>query len=365
MNTTGDTMFTIGDRPIGDAHPCFITFEAGATHDSLEYAKKLCLLAAQAGGDAVKFQIFDPDKLVADKKQLFSYEILIDRKTGATKTVSEPLYDIFCRRFLTRDEWFEVKKYCDDLGIAFFATACFKEDIDLLAELKCDSIKIASSDVNHLPLIRQAAETGMCLQLDTGNATIGEVEKAVDVAREAGNQNIIIHNCPSGYPARIESINLRMIPTMKRMFGLPIAFSDHTPGHDMDIAALALGANLLEKTITLDRMTPSVEHVFSLEPDEMKEFVSTIREMETALGSSRRIMSPEERERGKATRRSAFTTKSVRKGEVMDSSNMEYRRPGYGIPPDVLDPLDNVRFAADLPPGHMLALGDITHGGTP
>ena len=167
----------ISNREIGDGNPCFITFEAGPTHDGLESAKHLVKLAAEAGADAIKFQISDPDRLVADKKMPFSYEVLVDRKTGKTETVTEPLYDILCRRALTPDEWRELKQYSDSLGLVFFSTVGFEEDVQLLEELGCHSIKIASADVNHFPLIRRVARTGMNVQLDTGNATIGEVEE--------------------------------------------------------------------------------------------------------------------------------------------------------------------------------------------
>ncbi|MCI5116468.1 MAG: N-acetylneuraminate synthase [Candidatus Electrothrix sp. LOE1_4_5] len=350
----------IGNKTIGDGHPCFITYEAGPTHDGLESAKKLVKLAAEAGADAVKFQTFDPDRLVADKKMLFSYEVLVDRKTGKTETVEEPLYDILCRRYLSLDEWRALKKYSDSFGLVFFSTVGFEEDVQLLEELECHSIKIASADVNHFPLIRQVARTGMCVQLDTGNATIGEVEKAVDVCRSEGNDNIIIHNCPSGYPARLESINLKIIPTLKRMFPeYPIAYSDHTPGWKMDVAAVTLGANLVEKTITQDRTTPSVEHIFSLEPSEMKRFISTIRDVETALGRTRRIMHLEELEKRKNVRRSLFLKSSVQKGQRLGEVDVEFRRPGFGIGPDMYEQLLELRFMSDLPAEHQLTLKDL------
>ncbi len=352
-------MVTLGQRKIGEGEPCFITFEAGPTHDGIESAKRLVTLAAEAEADAVKFQICDPDRLVSDKKQLFSYEILVDRQTGKTETVSEPLYDILCRRALTSNEWAEVKRHSDFLGLAFFATVGFEDEIELLEKLRCDSVKIASADVNHWPLIRRVARTGMCVQLDTGNATIGEIEEAVDIIRSEGNENIIIHNCPSGYPARLESINLNLIPTLKRMFIYPVAFSDHTPGWEMDIAAVALGANLVEKSITEDRMTPSIEHIFSLEPSEMKSFVKKIRDLEVALGNSRRVLHPDERESRKAIRRSAFLKRSVRKGSLVKDAEIEFRRPGYGISPNVLETNMKRTFSNDLPAGHMIKFSEL------
>ncbi|WP_017658935.1 N-acetylneuraminate synthase family protein [Baaleninema simplex] len=351
--------FQIGNRKIGDEYPCFITFEAGATHSGVEYAKQLVRLASQAGADAVKFQIFDVDRLVSDKQQLFTYKVLLDRESGQVEEVQEPLYDILLRRSLSRDEWQTVKATADEENLAFFATVGYPEDIEFLQELGCHSIKIASSDVNHHPLIQKAAQTGMCIQLDTGNSTIGEVEEAVDLILHEGNENLIIHQCPSGYPARLESINLRIIPTLKQMFQVPVAYSDHTPGWEMDIAAVALGANLVEKTITLDRTTRSVEHIFSLEPEDMKQFVQTIRNVETALGRPRRLMTDTERQKRLATRRSCFYKTSIYPGEILTEEMFDYRRPGYGISPSEAVKLIGRRIRRECPEGKQVEWSDV------
>lgn len=347
-----------GTRFVGDGQPCFITYEAGPTHDGFESAKRLVKLAAEAGADAVKFQIFDPDRLVADKKLPFSYEVLIDRATGKTETVEEPLYNILQRRCLEIHEWRQLKQYADSLKLAFFSTVAFEEDIDLLVAMGCDSIKIASADVNHYPLIRLAARTGMCIQLDTGNATLGEIETAVDVIRSEGNESIIIHQCPSGYPARLPSINLNIIKTLKQMFVYPVAFSDHTPGWEMDVAALAIGANLLEKTITEDRTTRSVEHIFSLEPNEMKNFIQTIRDVEVAIGTNRRVMQPAELQKRKNARRSIFLKTAAKAGQALGDVEIDFRRPGFGIGPDRYEELRPLTFCKDLASGHMLKMED-------
>ena len=352
-------MVQFGNRIIGDGHACFITFEAGPSHTGLESAKALVKEAAAAGADAIKFQILDPDRLVADKKQLFSYKILLDEQTGETEEISEPLYDILARRAMSDSEWRKVKKYSDSLGLAFFATVGFEEEIELLESLRCDSIKIASSDVNHLSLIRRAAKSGMCIQLDTGNSTLGEIETAVDAVRSEGNENIIIHQCPSGYPAHLESINLNIITTLKQMFPYPVAYSDHTPGWDMDIAAVALGANLVEKTITFDRKTRSVEHIFSLEPKDMRQFIQTIRDLEKAMGSRRRIMAPEERKKGLATRRSVYLKEAATAGKKLSDFNLEFRRPGYGISPLQYEIVKEYKFKHDLESGSQVQIADL------
>jgi sialic acid synthase SpsE len=352
-------MFHIGDRQVGDGAPCYITFEIGPTHNGVESAQRLIKHAADAGADAVKVQIFDPSRLVADRKQLFSYQVLKDRATGEMETIEEPLYDILKRRSLTPDEWRDVKTYSDSLGMAFFSTVGFDEDVELLEELNCHSIKIASADVNHFPLLRRVARTDMCIQLDTGMATLGEIETAVDVIRSEGNDNIIIHQCPSGYPARLESINLNVIPTLKRMFPYPVAFSDHTPGNEMDIAAVALGVNLVEKTITEDRMTRSVEHIMSIEPDEMKSFVQTIREVEIAMGDNRREFHGEEKQNRNSIRRSVFLCGDAKAGQKLSECEIEFRRPGFGISPSFYEEIKDASLNCDLSAGHMLSLEDL------
>lgn len=346
-------------RAIGDGHPCFLTFEAGPTHDGLETAKKLATVASEAGADAVKFQMVDPDRLVADKKQMFSYQILVDRETGALKPVEEPLYDLLKRRALTRDEWSALKAHCDGLGLAFFATIAFEDELAFLAELGCHGVKIASADVNFNQLLRAAAQTGMQIQLDTGNASIGEIETAIDVIRAVRDVEIVVHHCPSGYPASAENVNLNIIPSMKRLFGIPIAYSDHYPGWEMDIAAITLGANLIEKTITLDRMTPSVEHVMSLEPAEASRFVKVVRDVEKGFGSSRRELTPAMRKSRDMIRRSAFLSAPAKGGTKIEDLPVIFRRPGTGIGPDVFETLGGLALRADLPEGAMLKRGDL------
>jgi sialic acid synthase SpsE len=353
----------IGERAVGDGAPCFVTFEAGATHAGLESAKRLVDVAADAGADAIKFQILDPDRLVADRTQPFTYDVLVDRATGARETVTEPLYDLLKRRALAADQWRAVKRHADARGLAFFATAGFPDEVDMMAAMGCDSIKIASADIDHFPLIRHAARTGLCLQIDTGSATLGEVEAAVDVIRAEGNERIVIHHCPTGYPAKIEAINLRVIGTLRRMFPYPIAYSDHTPSHAMDVAALALGANLLEKTITEDRTTRGIEHIMSLEPHEAQAFIAILREVEMAFGGARRTFDAETRERRRAVRRSAHLAAPARAGTRLADAALDYRRPGFGLSPAVAEQYGAARLTRDLPAGHRLGLGDLTQDG--
>jgi N,N'-diacetyllegionaminate synthase len=354
----------LAGKLVGQGQPCFIVYEAGPTHDSLESAKRLVKMAAEAKADAVKFQLVDPDRLVADRQQPFSYDILVDRESGRTETITEPLYDILCRRVLTLDEWSNLKAYSDSLGLAFFVTVNFSEDLEFVRTMSCDSLKIASADVTHLPLIREAARTGVCIQLDTGNSTLGEIETAVDVILNEGNGNVIIHQCPSGYPARLESINLKIIPTLRQMFRCPVAFSDHSPGWEMDVAAVAIGADLVEKTITEDCTTPSVEHIMSLEPPHSYDFVRIIRDVETALGHPRRVISQQEREKHRAIRRSVYLREAVAAGTKLENAVVDFRRPGYGVSPAAYEELASAVFKVGRPAGHLLSVQDLENAGT-
>lgn len=349
----------IGNKYIGDQHKTFITFEAGPTHEGIDSAKELIRHAALAGGDAIKFQIFDPDELVADKSLLYSYDVLVDRNTGKTETVTEPLYDIFVRRSMTESDWREAKNYADSLGLTFFATIGDEHGLELVKSLGCESIKVASADVNYLSWLRKIAQLGVPIQLDTGNATFGEIEQAVDVINAAGNNQIIIHNCPSGYPAHLDSINLNMLPTLKQLFKCPVAYSDHSPGDAMDIAAVALGANMIEKTITMDRTTRSVEHIMSLEPDEMDAFVKTIRELEVALGDTRRVMSSVEKQNRLNIRRSVILAEDVQQGQKLGDVKVKFKRPGYGISPDLYETLLDREFNKPLSAGALVDLSDL------
>lgn len=351
--------FKLGNKEIGAGHPCYIVFEAGPTHDGIETALKLVEVAAEAGADAIKFQILDSERLMGKKDVEITYKVLKDRDTGEMEALTEPLIETLKRRELTKEEWRQVKACCDELGITFFATIDYAETVDFVVELGCHSIKICSGDVIHHPIIRYAARTGLPVMLDTGSSTIGEIEKAVEVVKGEGNEKIIIHHCPSGYPARLESINLNIINTLKQMFDYPIAFSDHTPGWDMDIAAVALGVCMVEKTITLDRTIRSCEHIMSIEPHEAKSFVKAIRDLEIAMGTSRRIMTGEEAQQKLKARRSIFAKTFIPKGTLLKEEDIDYRRPGNEIRPDESCYAFGRPVLRDIQSGEMITWNDI------
>ena len=351
-------MISIGQKTIGNDSPCYITLEAGPTINGFDSAKQLIDIAANTGADAIKFQLLNANELVADKKQQFKYEILINAEKQQTKKISESLYDILKRRELTDDEWRELKKYCDKKNIEFFGTILSDHYLELIKELKTNTVKIASSDINHIPLIVKAAKTGMCIQLDTGNASYDEIAYAIKKIEEQGNNKIVIHHCPTGYPAEIESVQLAEITKLKSLFPYPIAFSDHTPGWHMNIAAICLGANMVEKTITVDRTTPSVEHMFSLEKNEVQKFIKEIREVEKAIKDTERKLNPDLKKRY-ATRRSMFSKSNIEKGTKITEEHIEYKRPGLGLGPERLDDICFKFAKNDIPAGTMISLDQL------
>jgi sialic acid synthase SpsE len=334
----------INKKKIGDGNPCYITFEAGPTHHGFSSAKRLIKNSYISGADAVKFQILDPERLIFNKNQKFEFEILINKKTGKTKKISKTLYALMKERSLKKKQWIELKKYADKLGISFFATVAFEDEVDFVKKLRCQSIKIASADVTHFPLIDYAAKSNISIQLDTGMSSIDEIKDAVNIIEKRNNKKIIIHHCPSGYPAKLDGVNLNIIKTLKKKFNYPIAFSDHSPGFLMDVVALGYGVNLLEKTITENREYPSVEHMMSLEPMEMKKFVKTVRDIELAKGKFIKKLSKSEIIKSRMIRRSPYLLNSTKKNTPLKNANIIFRRPGLGLTPAEYIKFSKYRF---------------------
>ena len=339
----------IGNKLVGPDNPCFLVFEGGGTHTGLEPAKVLAQAASQAGADAIKFHfVYDPTRLNPDPNACLTYQCLVNKETGETKQVTEPVVDIVRRRTMPKEKWFELANYCRGLGLEVFFTISFPDDIDAIKEMGLNTVKICSGDMNHLPLIEYAAKSGLTIQLDTGSATMGEIDAAVETVLSAGNKNLILHHVPTGYPAQLDSINLRTIASLVSMYDFPIAFSDHSPGWDMDIAALTLGASMIEKTITVDRAFPSSEHIFSLEPHEATGFVNSIRLIETALGSGRHVLTAMQRKNRQIVQRSMYLLKDVKKGDSIKPDDFTYRRPGGGISPTNHEQIQSMVYGRDI-----------------
>jgi N,N'-diacetyllegionaminate synthase len=333
---------------------CKIVFEIGPTHQGEESAMELIKIAKAAGADAVKVQILNAERLVKDSKQMFTYGIL--NPTGGVVYVEESLRKILERRELTKISWERIAQYAQSQEIEFYATVTEIDDIEWINGIYCQSIKIASGDLTFHPLLEAASQTGKNIQIDTGNATIDEITKAIEIIRKSGNNDIVVHHCPPGYPAVDEKVHLGTIPFLRDELGVKVAFSDHSLGWHMDIAALSLGASILEKTLTLDRSIRSPEHVFSLEPREAALFVNDIRSVEKALLSGARVVSAEESIAAKPIRRSGYYKISLNPGKILTLDDVDFQRPGIYLTPDETISLIGKKLAIGVKKGQQVQI---------
>jgi sialic acid synthase SpsE len=310
----------IAGRQIGDGEPCYISLEPGATHTGIDSAKELLKAVAECGADAVKFQTFltgDADRMMGRK------DIYVDFMTPGGK-ISETVYDALKRRELSREEWKELVDYSKRVGIAFITAPYFLETVDFIAEIGVDAIKVSKGDINNFMMVDYLSRKGLPVILD-GRERFEDVDKDVEICESNGNRQIIIMHCPSGYPVEHSGVHLKAIGAMRNIYQYPIGFADHSVGGLMDYAAVAIGANMLEKTVTLNRATEHVEHFMSLEPGEFKEFVDNIRAIEQAKGDPRIIFKSRV---GENNRRSFVAKRDIRQGEEIIPELLDFKRPG-------------------------------------
>jgi pseudaminic acid synthase len=309
--------------------PCLIVAEISANHcQELRKAVEMVKRAKECGADIVKFQTYTPDTLTLNVKNKY-FEVKHPKWKGQT------LYQLYEKAY-TPWSWFKkLKKVAEDSGLIFLSTAFDRTAVDFLEDLGVSIHKIASFELVDLPLIEYMAKTKKPIILSTGMANLSEIKEAVDTARGAGAKEIILLKCVSSYPARSEEMNLRTIPHMREMFGLPVGISDHTLGIGVSIAAVSLGAMMVEKHFTLSRKVKSPDSSFSLEPQEFKELASNIRIVEKAVGHVHYGPTKGEKE-GKVFRRSLFVVRDIRKGEILSEENVRSIRPGFGLRPKYL-----------------------------
>ena len=320
----------IGDRYVGEGEPTFIIAEVGANHDKkLSQTKELIDVAVDAGADAVKFQVYSAETLYSRKTPQFSYLKELD----ATKST----YEVIKENELPRQWLEELAEYCQNKGIIFLASPFDREAVDQLYELGVPAYKWASFEIVDLPLLKYAAGKGKPMLLSTGMCNLADIQEAVHVVCSTGNKDIILLHCTSLYPTKLNQVNLRMMDTMKTTFHLPVGLSDHTLGTTIPIAAVARGACAIEKHFTLNRKLKGPDHPFALEPDELRQMVRAIREVEEGLGSPIKKMIPEEAEMAKLGRRSIIAKADIPKGTKLTEDMLIIKRPGYGIKPKFLD----------------------------
>ncbi len=317
-----------GDRWIGNDHPCFVIAEAGVNHNGqIDLARRLIDVAAEAHVDAVKFQAFRTDQLSTE------------RSTRDTLRKLE----------LPGEAFAELQSHCRARGVLFLSTPFDEESADLLHHLCVPGFKVGSGDLTHHPLLAHIARYGKPLLLSTGMSFLEEVEEAVSVIRKAGNDQIVLLHCISRYPADPEEANLRALKTLKNRFDVPVGFSDHTLGTQVAVAAVALGASVLEKHITLDRSLPGPDHAASLEPPELQQLVRSIRTVQSALGDGEKKPMVGEEETRKTARRSVVAKVDISAGAHLETSMIAFKRPGIGIPPKELRNLLGRRARIRIP----------------
>lgn len=325
------TALEIGGRQVGPGAPCYLIAEAGANHDrDLDVARRLIDVAAEAGADAVKFQTYSGRDLYSTRTPRFDY--LGDL---GTKPVHELLDDIALPR-----EWQPVlASHCREVGIEFLSSPFDHRAVDELDSLDIAAFKIASFEIGDHPLIRHAASKSRPMILSTGMATLGEVEEAMSAACAA--PGVALLQCASLYPSPPSIMNLRSIPAMQAAFGVPVGLSDHTLGIHVAPAAVALGADLVEKHFTLDRGRSGPDHPFAVEPGELRDLVAHIRDVEAALGDGvKRGPSDAERvEMYSKARRSVVAATKIPVGTVLTREMLTTKRPGHGIKPKHIDSL--------------------------
>ena len=319
--------FPIKGRNVGTDEPCFVIAEPGSNHNgSLDTALKLIDVAADAKADAVKFQTFRAEDHYVKNTPQFSYlrEIAPDVST----------FELIKRNEMPRKWHAVLRKHAEERGIIFLSTPSDRAAVDELVDQHAmGAIKIASFEAVDLSFIDYCARKGRPMIIATGMCSLGDIEDVLATTERAGNRQVVLLHCVSLYPTQPEQVNLRAMQTLAAAFDVPVGLSDHTMGIEIPIAAVALGATVIEKHYTLDRRLPGPDHPFAVEPDELKAMVAGIRKVQKALGSPLKRQLPEEAEMARLGRRSVVALVRISEGTILTADMLTAKRPGYGIAP--------------------------------
>lgn len=322
----------IGDRMIGADYPTYFIAEIGGNFDgSMEKAKQLIDAAKGAGADCAKFQTFTAETIVSEGG--FSKMTLKGVHGTWGRTVSEVFKDVEFPMAWHK----EVAEYCQKVGIDFSTSPYFKEAVDLCGEMKLPFIKIGSGEITWLEMLEYIASKGLPVMLATGDATMSEIDEAVRAIEKTGNKDLVLMQCITNYPSKIESANVNVLKTYQNAFDCLTGYSDHSPGHVVALASVILGGRVVEKHFTLDKHDKGPDHPHSMEPDEFKFMVDSIREVERAMGSTRKEVVEEESETVFVQRRCLYARRDLKKGQVLTGADIDVLRPALGIPPKFKD----------------------------
>ncbi|MBI5426103.1 MAG: N-acetylneuraminate synthase [Opitutae bacterium] len=323
----------IGGRRVGGGQPCFVIAEAGVNHNGdLALARELVRVAARAGADAVKFQTFRAAQLATADAPKAGYQ-------KAATAPEETQQEMLRKLELSDAAHHELKALCAEHGIMFMSSPFDESCADFLHALGVDALKVPSGEITNTPYLTHLARLGVPLILSTGMATLEEVRAAVAAVARGGPVSLALLHCVSNYPAAPAGCNLRAMATMQREFGVPVGFSDHTLGIEVALAAVALGACVVEKHFTLDRSMPGPDHPASLDPAQLAEFVGAIRRVESALGDGIKAPLPSEAETAAVARKSVVAACDIAVGTKIRAEMLVCRRPGTGMPPSRLEEL--------------------------
>lgn len=304
-----------------------IIAEAGVNHNgSMHIAKRMIETAKRAGADYIKFQTYIPDKLVSKFAEQADYQ---KANTGTEQTQFEMLDKLK----LSYDEFVELKEYCAKVGMGFISSPFDMVSIDFLKNLDMDFWKIPSGEITNLPFLEKIACTGQDVVMSTGMCNMDEIKAAIKVLRKGGSGKITILHCNTEYPTPYSDVNLRAMLSIAEETGLPVGYSDHTVGIEIPIAAVALGATVIEKHFTLDKKMEGPDHKASLEPAELGAMVSAIRNVEAAFGDGVKRVTVSEGKNIAVARKSIVAKKTIRKGDILTEDNITVKRPGTGINP--------------------------------
>lgn len=339
----------IGETIIGPLFPVYVIAELSANHNQdFNEAVKLIHAAREAGADAVKIQTYTPDTLTINCDNDYFH---IGK---GTQWEGKKLYDLYGEAY-TPWEWQpELQKIANKIGLDFFSTPFDPSSVEFLQRMAVPAFKVASFEIVDIPLIRLIARTGKPIILSTGMATLEEINEAVDAIRQEGNDQIALLKCTSAYPALPGDMNLRTIPDIVKKFDLPVGLSDHTLGTTIPVAAVALGACIVEKHFTLSRKNPGPDSSFSLEPQEFRAMVIAIRETGLALGAVNYSVTDHENA-SRLFRRSLFAVEDIGEGDTLTENNVRSIRPGYGLPPKCLGDLLGKKAKKNLKRGNPLS----------
>jgi len=350
----------INGRRIGPGHPAYVIAEVSANHNGkLERAMEIVRAAKAAGADAVKLQTYTPDTItLKSDSPLF-------RHGGTGLWANRDLYSLYQEAY-TPWEWHpQLKALADELGLTLFSTPFDHTAVDFLETLRVPAYKIASFELVDIPLIQKVAKTGKPLILSTGMGTLEEIAEAVNGFRAAGGKELALLKCTSAYPSPPEAMNLRTMRDLHNRFNVPSGLSDHSMGHTVAVAAVALGGTIVEKHFTLSRSDPGPDSAFSMEPAEFRAMVDAIRLTESALGGIHYEPTPAEAE-SRRFRRSLFVTRDMKAGETFTPDNVRSVRPAAGLPPKHQPEILGKAATRDIPAGTPLEWGMVQQtGGAP